>query len=73
MTPSREPCLASATARARSPLRVEAALHPDDAAAALVEREGIAVFAKKGEDATLYQHINAGSRPSHIRGDGADV
>ncbi|MEK7285621.1 MAG: adenosylhomocysteinase, partial [Chloroflexota bacterium] len=48
----------------------------DEAAAALVAREGIAVFARKGEDrATYYRHIEAvlDSRPQITMDDGADV
>ncbi|MGH2450133.1 MAG: adenosylhomocysteinase [Candidatus Limnocylindria bacterium] len=48
----------------------------DDAAAALVAKEGIAVFARKGEDrTTYYRHIEAvlDSRPQITMDDGADV
>ncbi len=48
----------------------------DDAAAALVAREGIAVFARKGEDRdTYYRHIDAvlDTRPEVTLDDGADV
>jgi adenosylhomocysteinase len=48
----------------------------DDAAAALVAAEGIAVFARKGEDRdTYYRHITAvlESRPEITLDDGADV
>src|SRR3989442_411469 len=48
----------------------------DDAAAALVAREGIAVFARKGEDRdTYYRHINAvlETKPHITMDDGADV
>ena len=48
----------------------------DEAAAALVAREGIAVFARKGEDRdTYYRHIEAvlDSRPRITMDDGADV
>ncbi|MGH2499955.1 MAG: adenosylhomocysteinase, partial [Candidatus Limnocylindria bacterium] len=48
----------------------------DDAAAALVAREGISVFARKGEDRdTFYRHIEAvlDARPQITMDDGADV
>jgi adenosylhomocysteinase len=48
----------------------------DDAAAALVEREGISVFARKGEDRdTYYRHIQAivDTKPHITMDDGADV
>src|SRR5213594_1799028 len=48
----------------------------DDAAAALVAREGISVFARKGEDRdTYYRHINAvlETKPHITMDDGADV
>ncbi len=48
----------------------------DDAAAALVKNEGIAVFAKKGEDReTYYRHIEAilETKPQLTMDDGADV
>ena len=48
----------------------------DDAAAALVANEGIAVFARKGEDRdTYYQHIEAvlATKPEITMDDGADV
>lgn len=48
----------------------------DEAAAALVAREGISVFARKGEDRdTYYRHIEAvlDSRPQITMDDGADV
>jgi len=48
----------------------------DDAAAALVAREGISVFARKGEDRdTYYRHINAvlEIKPHITMDDGADV
>src|SRR5947208_15562238 len=48
----------------------------DDAAAALVAREGISVFARKGEDRdTYYRHINAvlETKPHVTMDDGADV
>ncbi|MGH2378344.1 MAG: adenosylhomocysteinase [Candidatus Limnocylindria bacterium] len=48
----------------------------DDAAAALVERDGISVFARKGEDRdTYYRHIQAvlETRPHVTMDDGADV
>jgi len=48
----------------------------DDAAAALVVNEGIAVFARKGEDRdTYYKHINAvlETKPQVTMDDGADV
>jgi adenosylhomocysteinase len=48
----------------------------DDAAAALVAKEGIAVFARKGEDRdTYYRHINAvlETKPQITMDDGADV
>src|SRR5438128_11761515 len=48
----------------------------DDAAAALVAIEGIAVFARKGEDRdTYYRHINAvlETKPQITMDDGADV
>ncbi|HUG56133.1 MAG TPA: adenosylhomocysteinase [Candidatus Limnocylindrales bacterium] len=48
----------------------------DEAAAALVAKEGIAVFARKGEDrTTYYRHIEAvlDSRPQITMDDGADV
>ncbi len=48
----------------------------DDAAASLVERDGIAVFAIKGEDhKTYYQHIAAAldTRPQITMDDGADL
>ncbi|HEV8671500.1 MAG TPA: adenosylhomocysteinase [Candidatus Limnocylindria bacterium] len=48
----------------------------DDAAAALVANEGIAVFARKGEDRdTYYRHINAvlETKPQITMDDGADV
>ncbi|MDP9251363.1 MAG: adenosylhomocysteinase [Chloroflexota bacterium] len=48
----------------------------DDAAAALVANEGIAVFARKGEDRdTYFRHINAvlETRPQITMDDGADV
>ena len=48
----------------------------DDAAAALVANEGIAVFARKGEDRdTYYKHINAvlQTGPQITMDDGADV
>src|SRR6185295_8218456 len=48
----------------------------DDAAASLVAREGIAVFAKKGEDRdTYFRHINAvlETKPQITMDDGADV
>src|SRR5437867_12301311 len=48
----------------------------DDAAAALVAREGISVFARKGEDVeTYYRHINAvlETKPHVTMDDGADV
>ena len=48
----------------------------DDAAAALVANEGIAVFARKGEDRdTYYRHISAvlETKPQITMDDGADV
>src|SRR5467141_1069035 len=48
----------------------------DDAAAALVAREGISVFARKGEDRdTYYRHMNAvlETKPHITMDDGADV
>jgi adenosylhomocysteinase len=48
----------------------------DDAAAALVANEGIAVFARKGEDRdTYFRHINAvlETKPEITMDDGADV
>ncbi len=48
----------------------------DDAAAALVANEGIAVFARKGEDRdTYFRHINAvlETKPQITMDDGADV
>jgi adenosylhomocysteinase len=48
----------------------------DDAAAALVASEGIAVFARKGEDRdTYFRHINAvlETKPQITMDDGADV
>jgi adenosylhomocysteinase len=48
----------------------------DDAAAALVEREGISVFARKGEDRdTYFRHIQAvvDTKPHITMDDGADV
>jgi adenosylhomocysteinase len=48
----------------------------DDAAAALVAREGISVFARKGEDRdTYFRHINAALeiKPHITMDDGADV
>jgi len=48
----------------------------DDAAAALAKNEGIATFAKKGEDRdTYYRHIEAilDTRPQITMDDGADV
>jgi adenosylhomocysteinase len=48
----------------------------DDAAAALVAREGVSVFARKGEDRdTYYKHIGAvlDTRPQITMDDGADV
>ncbi len=48
----------------------------DDAAAAIVGREGISVFARKGEDRqTYYSHIRAvlDTRPQITMDDGADV
>ena len=48
----------------------------DDAAAALVKNEGIAVFAKKGEDRdTYFRHISAilETKPQMTMDDGADV
>jgi adenosylhomocysteinase len=48
----------------------------DDAAAALVEREGISVFARKGEDRdTYFRHIQAiiETKPHITMDDGADV
>ena len=48
----------------------------DDAAAALVKNEGIATFARKGEDRdTYYRHIEAvlDTRPEITMDDGADV
>jgi adenosylhomocysteinase len=48
----------------------------DDAAAALVAREGVSVFARKGEDRdTYYGHIGAvlDTRPHITMDDGADV
>jgi adenosylhomocysteinase len=48
----------------------------DDAAAALVANEGIAVFARKGEDRdTYFRHINAAleTKPQITMDDGADV
>ncbi len=48
----------------------------DDVAAALVAKEGIAVFAKKGEERdTYYAHINAvlATRPEITMDDGADL
>src|SRR5439155_1356650 len=48
----------------------------DDVAAALVAREGIATFAKKGEDRdSYYAHINAvlATRPQITMDDGADL
>ena len=48
----------------------------DDAAAALVRNEGIAVFARKGEDRdTYYRHIEAilETKPQITMDDGADV
>ena len=48
----------------------------DDAAAALVRNEGIATFARKGEDRdTYFRHINAilDTRPEITMDDGADV
>jgi len=48
----------------------------DDAAAALVAKEGIAVFARKGEDReTYFRHINAvlETNPQITMDDGADV
>src|SRR6266850_4004213 len=48
----------------------------DDAAAALVAREGISVFARKGEDRdTYFRHINAvlETKPHITMDDGADV
>ncbi len=48
----------------------------DDAAASLVEREGISVFARKGEDRdTYFRHIQAilDTRPHITMDDGADV
>ncbi len=48
----------------------------DDAAAALAKNEGIAVFAKKGEDReTYYRHIEAilETKPQLTMDDGADV
>src|SRR5256885_16153094 len=48
----------------------------DDAAAALVARVGISVFARKGEDRdTYYRHINAvlETKPHITMDDGADV
>src|SRR2546425_1820702 len=48
----------------------------DDAAAALVAREGISVFARKGEDRdTYHRHINAvlETKPHITMDDGADV
>src|SRR2546426_11689095 len=48
----------------------------DDAAAALVAREGISVFARKGEDRdTYYRHIGAvlETKPVLTMDDGADV
>ena len=48
----------------------------DDAAAALVARDGIAVFARKGEDRdTYYRHIQAvlDTKPQITMDDGADV
>ncbi|HLZ47302.1 MAG TPA: adenosylhomocysteinase [Candidatus Limnocylindria bacterium] len=48
----------------------------DDAAAALVKNEGIATFAKKGEDRdTYYRHIEAvlDTKPQITMDDGADV
>src|SRR6266550_3625966 len=48
----------------------------DDAAASLVVREGISVFARKGEDRdTYYKHINAvlATKPQITMDDGADV
>ena len=48
----------------------------DDVAAALVVREGIATFAKKGEDRdSYYAHINAvlATRPQLTMDDGADL
>ena len=48
----------------------------DDAAAALVKNEGIATFAKKGEDRdTYFRHIEAvlDSKPQITMDDGADV
>ena len=48
----------------------------DDAAAALVQNEGIATFARKGEDRdTYYRHIEAvlDTRPEITMDDGADV
>src|SRR5256714_12423715 len=48
----------------------------DDAAAALVAREGVSVFAREGEDRdTYYRHINAilETKPHITMDDGADV
>ena len=48
----------------------------DDAAAALVQNEGIAVFARKGEDRdTYFRHIEAAleTKPEITMDDGADV
>src|ERR687888_1101931 len=48
----------------------------DDAAASLVARESISVFARKGEDRdTYYRHINAvlETKPHITMDDGADV
>ncbi|HVR88835.1 MAG TPA: adenosylhomocysteinase [Candidatus Limnocylindria bacterium] len=62
---------ASVTLCASNPLSTQ-----DDAAAALVQNEGVAVFARKGEDRdTYYRHIEAvlETKPEITMDDGADV
>lgn len=62
---------ASVALAASNPLSTQ-----DDAAAALVAKEGISVFARKGEDRdTYYAHLQAilGTRPAITMDDGADV
>ena len=62
---------ASVALAASNPLSTQ-----DDVAAALAAREGIAVFAKKGEDRdTYYAHINAvlATKPELTMDDGADL
>src|SRR5918995_4790060 len=62
---------ASVALAASNPLSTQ-----DDAAAALVANEGIAVYARKGEDReTYFRHINAvlETKPQITMDDGADV